>query len=693
MDSKTGLTRREFLGLTGGLVVFFTLPGSLARAGEESEEAINFNAYLRIAPDNTATVFTGKVEMGEGTKTAFAQMVAEELTLPLSSVEVVMGDTGRTPFADGTWGSESVREEGVALRAAAAQARDLLVEMAAEKWGVATQALVVSDGRILLAYDPAQSVSLGELTQGKEIERTLKGEPKLRPVTEYRVVGTSVPRVDGRSVVTGKEQFVADLRLPGMLYGAVLYPPSFGARLRSADASQAEKAAGVVKVVREGEFLGIVGERPEIARQARELVKADWEKKPQPSMASLWDDFRATAKPEDTVVEEGAAASEFEGAKRQFRATYRTAFVAHAPVEPHVALALWEGRDLTVYSNTQAPFMQRDEVAEALGLSPKQVRIAVPRVGGGFGGKTNADLAIAAARLARAVGKPVMVSQTRAEELTWNYFKPAALIDIRCGVDSSGTITAWDCDIYNCGDRGAEPPYAFANRRVRTFECDSPLAQGAWRGLAGSANTFAIESHMDEMASALGQDPVEFRLKHLSNDPRLAATVRAAAEAYGWTPRRAPTGKGIGFACGIDVGSKVAQIVEAEVDKSTGLVHVSRVVVAHESGLIINPDGITNQIEGAIIMGLGPALREMVRYEDGRILTDRYSLYPVPTIRDAPKIETVLVPNPTHAPEGAGEPAVFPISAAVGNAIFDATGKRLREMPLSSEQVLAALKS
>jgi isoquinoline 1-oxidoreductase len=690
--SESGLTRREFLGLTGGLIVFFAIPSELARAAGESGsgDAPSFNAFLRIAPDSMVTVFTGKVEMGQGNKTALAQMVAEELTVPFSSVEMVMGDTDLVPWDGGTWGSTSVRFMGVELRAAAAEARDVLVEMAAEQWGAAPSALTVSEGRISLASDTRTSVALGELTEGKEIRRALKGEPKLRPVVEYRVVGTSVSRVDGRAIVTGEEQFVADVRIPGMLHGAVLHPPSFGARLKSVDTSRAERASGVIKVVRDEGFVAVVAERPELAREARQLIRADWEEKPHPAMESLWDDLRSTAELADTVTEEGTVGSVLEAAERQFSATYRTAFVAHAPVEPHVALASWQDGKVTVYSNTQTPFLQKDDVAEALGLESGQVRIVVPRVGGGFGGKTNPELAIAAARLARAVGRPVMVDQTREEELTWNYFKPAALIDIRCGVNGDREISAWDCDVHNCGDRGAEPPYGFANRRVRSFGCDSPLRQGAWRGLAGSAITFAIEVHMDEVASEMGEDPVEFRLKHLDNDPRLARTVRAVAEAYGWTPRRAPTGKGVGFACGIDVGSRVAEIVELDVDAKTGLVRISRVVVAQESGLVINPDGITNQIEGGIIMGLGPALREMVHYEKGRILTDRYSKYPIPTIRDAPKIETVLVPNPTLSPQGAGEPSIFPISAAVANAIFDATGKRLREMPFLPDRVLAA---
>ncbi len=692
-DSR--LTRREFLGLTGGLVVYLAIPGQLALAAGETEagRAPEFNAYVRIAPDNRVTVFTGKVEMGQGNQTALGQMVAEELTVPMSSIDMVMGDTDRVPYDGGTWGSMSIRFMGVELRAAAAEAREILTQMAAEKWGVTANEVVVSDGRISLARDASTSVTLGELTQGKQIMRELEREPSLRPVSDYRVVGKSVPRLDGRAIVAGEEQFVGDVRLPGMLYGAVLHPPSFGARLTSTDAGPAERMVGVIAVVREGEFVGVVSERREIAEEARDLIRATWEEVAHPSMATLYEDLRKTATLDDTVSEEGAPAEALESARRDFSATYRTAFVAHAPVEPHVAVADVKQDRETVYSNTQTPFLQRDAVAQALGLDPQQVRMLVPRLGGGFGGKTNADVAIASARLSRAVNRPVMLSQSRTEEMTWNYFKPAALIDIRCAVNGQGQIDAWDCDVYNCGGRGAAPPYQLANHRVRSFGSDSPLRQGAWRGLAGSANTFAIEVHMDDVASQLGEDPVEFRLRHLGNDPRLANTVRAVAEKYGWQPKRAPTGRGVGFACAIDVGSRVAEIVEVEIDRDTGVVRVLRVVVAHESGLVINPDGIESQIEGAIIMGLGPALWEAVRYERGRILTDGYSEYPIPTMRDAPEINIVLVPNVTHPPQGAGEPAIFPIAAAVANAIFDATGKRLRELPLSPDRVLAALRA
>jgi isoquinoline 1-oxidoreductase len=692
-ESDHGLTRRQFLGLTGGLIISFTIPARFATAADDAEAAAeDINAWLRIGPDSKVTVFAGKVEIGQGLRTSFAQMAAEELTVPVANVEVVLADTDLTPFDEGTWGSLSVRTVGRQIMAAAAKAREILTQMAAEKWGVSADKVTVSDGRASLVGNASTSVALGELTQGRRITRQLQGEPKLRPPDTHEAIGASVKRVEGPAVVTGQEQFVGDVRLPGMLYGAVLYPPSFGAKLTSVDASRAEKAPGVVALVQKAGIVGIVADRPDIAQDARSLIRATWSEAANPSMDVLWDSFRRTAKLEDTVVEDGKVEPALASAARTFTATYRTAFLAHAPMEPHIAVASVENGKALVYSSTQTPFPHRDEVAKALGIDKKNVHVIAPRVGGGFGGRESADCAVAAALMSRRVGRPVMVGQTRSEELTWNYFKPAALIDVRCGVDGGGRIVAWDCDVYNCGDRGAEPPYGFTNRRVRTFGCDSPLAQGAWRGLAGSATTFAIEMHMDEMAAKLRHDPVEFRLAHLDKDPRLAKTVKAVAERYGWQPRTSRTGKGIGLACANDAGSACAEIAEVEVDRKTGLLKVNRVVVAHESGLVINPDGITNQIEGGITMGLGMVLREQVRYDKGKILTDRYSTYRIPTIQDVPKIETVLVPNPSHPSEGAGEPPIFPIAAAVASAVYDATGKRFRELPLSADTVLAALR-
>lgn len=565
--------------------------------------------------------------------------------------------------------------------------------MAAEKWSVAPDEVVVRDGRISLASDPSVSVTLGELTQGKQIMREVAGEPRLRAASDYQIVGKSIPRVDGPALVTGEAKFAADMRLPNMAYGAVLHPPSFGARLASVNASDAERLPGVVAVVHAGELVGVIAERPDIAEKAIPLIKAAWEETAHPAMATLYDDFRKSGTLEDTVVDEGSVTSALASARHTFSSSYHTSYVAHAPIEPHASLVSVGEGEATVYPATQCPFRHREAVAEALKLEPDRVHVHMPAVGAGFGGKHQGDASVQAALLSQAVKRPVLVTQSRAEELTWNYFKPAALIEVRCGADEAGQIGAWDCDIYNCGTRGALPPYQFPNRRVRSYECDSPLRQGLWRGLAGSANTFAIEVHMDHVARQLGQDPVAYRLRHLANDPRLAKTIRAAAEHYGWRPQSGPSGLGVGFACGIDAGSCVAQIVEIELERATGKVRVKRIVVAHESGLVINPDGIENQIEGAVTMGLGLALWEAVRYDQGRILTNSFGTYPIPTFRDTPAIEILLVPNSAHPPQGAGEPSIFPIAAAIANAIFDATGKRLRETPMSPDRVLAALKT
>ena len=691
MDTtQAGITRREFLGLAGGLMILIAVPREILPVAEGAAE-VDINAWLLIAPDNSVTVFSGKVELGQGIRTSFAQMVADELTVPFSSVEMIMGDTDTVPYDRGTFGSLSTRTVGRTLMAAAAKARQILTNMAAEKWGVKPEELVVKDGRISVANDPAKSTTLGELTQGMRITQTLSGEAALLPVNEHKTIGKPLARVDGPAIVTGTEKFVGDLRPPGMLYGAVLHPPSFGAQLISVDSGET-KLPGVIAVVREEQFVGVVAERQDIAERARSLIKAEWQETPGPAQATLYDDLRKTAAPDDTVIEDEGAVSALNSASRTFNETYRTSFLAHAPIEPHVTLAWVTAEGATIWTSAQTPFSHRDGVAGALGLDSSKVHLFVPRVGGGFGGKESSTVAVMAARLSGAVKRPVMLSYDRAEELTWNYFKPAALIDVRCGVDGAGRILGWDCDIYNCGARGAVPPYDFP-KHIRTLRCNAPLAQGAWRGLAGSANTFAIESHMDEMANALGVDPVEFRLRHLKDNPRLAKTVQAVADRYGWKPRQAPSGQGVGFACAVDAGSCVAEIVETNLDRATGLLSVRRVVAAMESGLVINPNGITSQMEGAITMGLGMVLREAVRYDNGKILTDSFATYRIPTIKDAPIIDTLLVDNPSHPPEGAGEPPLFPIAVAVVNAFFDATGKRVRQIPLSPESVLAALKA
>jgi nicotinate dehydrogenase subunit B len=696
VSDSDGLTRREFLGYTSGLILLFSLaPELAAQAGTPASRGAQdrLDAWLRIGPDNRVTVFTGAVEVGQGIQTALAQMVAEELTLPVSAVDMVMGDTDRVPEVQTPSPAAAVATTGVRLRQAAAEMREILAHLAAEKWGVSRDAIVVCEGKAVLTGRMGVEARLGELAgEGPTIRRLDKAATPLA-AGEHRVIGNPVPRVEGRGLVTGEAKFVGDLRLPGMVYGAVLRPPCPNAQMAEVDTTAAAQQPGVLAVVRDGDLVAVVAARPDLARKALALINASWREPEHLPMSALFRDLRSSAQLNGSPRQTGDVETALAQARHGFNATYRTPFVAHAAIEPRGAVAAVEGDRITVYASTQRPFAHRAAVAEALGLPASRVRVVACPVGGAFGGKNAGDASVEAARLSRAVGRPVMVTWERSEEMTQSYFGPAALIDVRCGVSQAGDIVAWDCDVLNCEPNGAIPPYTFPNVRVRPFRCRSPLRQGWWRGCGGPANTFAREVHVDHIASQMAADPIELRLRHLSGNPRLARCVEAASERYGWHSHRAPSGLGVGVACAVAAGACVAQIAEVEVNRLSGAVRVRRVVVAQESGLIINPDGIRNQIEGAVIMGLGLALQEAVRYEHGRILTSHFSSYPIPTIRDAPAIDTVLVPNPDYPPQGAGAAPVLPVSAAVANAVFDATGKRFRELPLLPDRVLSALRS
>lgn len=691
--SRARLTRREFLGAAGGLVLFFSLPPESLAPRAEASSAADLNAWLRVGPKAEVTVFTGAVELGQGVGTALAQMVAEELTFPVSAVKMVMGDTERAPsVGDGHTGG-TIATVGLRLREVAAEAREMLAHMAAQRWGVSPEAVTVAGGRAVLPSAPDTSVGLGELAQGQPITGRATSPAALTPESEHRAIGQRAPRAEGPALVTGKAKFVADLRLPGMAYGKVLRPPCLGAQLVAAEVGVARAQPGVVAVVSEGGFVGVVAVRSDLAERALRVVQATWREADHPSMTTLFEDLRRTARRDGPEQSKGDTEAALTGARHGFSASYRAAFVAHAPIEPHGAVAAPGPEGLTVYVSTPRPQAHREAVAAALSLPPARVRVVAMPVGGAFGGKDAADVSVEAARLATAAGRPVMLTQSRREELAWNYFRPAALVDLRCGVSAAGRITAWDCAVFNCGARGADPGYSFPNLRLRSHRCDPPLRQGHWRGDGGPLNTFAREVHLDYVASELGIDPVDFRLRHLDGSPRLAAVVRAAAERYGWRPRRAPTGLGVGFACAADSGTCAAQIAEVEVARRSGEVRVRRVMVAQDSGLVVNPDGLRSQIEGAVVMGLGFALREAVRYEQGRILTDHFASYPIPTLAETPEIDVVLVSDRETPPKAAGEPAIFPVAAAVANAVFDATGKRFRELPISPDRVAAALRS
>ena len=613
-------------------------------------------AWLHVDAGGSVTAFTGKVEVGQGTRRALRMIVAEEMETPLDTVSLVMGDTDLCPFDIGTFGSMSMATAATDLQRAAAAARDAL------------------------AHDDA--IAAG--TRRLEVVTT---EPRLTPADRWHLAGHTAASGDV-AAVTGVKRFTSDLSRPGMRHGRLLRPPSFGARLRSADTSAARALPGVTVVV-DGELIGVVAPTREAADAALAAVRAQWDAGVEVAEADLEDHLRTH--PVEVEGWEGAYehdAGDFDGAiasaEVRIDATYVTPYLAHAPLETRVALAEWDAGRLTVWTGTQQPFNTRHALAEALEVQEAMVRVIVPDTGAGFGGKHSPDVAIAVARLARAAGAPVRLRWSREEEFTWAYFRPAAVIDITAGTTADGVISAWSFVDINGGSAGISTPYEIPHQRLRFQPADSPLPQGPYRALAATANTFARESCMDEMAGTLGIDPLQFRLHHLT-DERLAEVLTAAADRFGWAGQPGESGRGSGVAAGIEKNGRVATCVEVRV-RGTDL-EVVRVVTAFECGAVIDPDNLRNQIEGATIMGLGGALFEAVHFAGGRILNPRFSEYRVPRFSDIPPIDVVLLDRPDLPSAGAGETPIIAIAPALANAISNATGRRIRSLPLLDDPV------
>lgn len=683
--SHAVMDRREFFRTLGGVVVLLTAEPLEAQQGSGASQAAprDIAAWLHIGEDNVTTVFTGKVEVGQDIRTSLAQAVAEELHAPVSSIRLVMGDTDRVPFDMGTFGSRTTPFMAPQLRRAAAAMRQVLAELAAERWGCSPEAVTIEAG---LVKGPAgKTATFSELTKGQRILKEIGESTPLARPEHWKTLGSSVPKANGVALVTGRHEFPSDIRLPGMLYGKVLRPPAFGATLVSADPSQAERIPGVT-VVREGNFIGAAAPDEATASQAVAAIRAEWKLTPQPRAAELFDYLKKNPAPMEGFggasrhvvgdVSQGLAAAD-----HQLRQSYTVAYIAHAPLEPRAAVAHWENGKLTVWTGTQRPFGVRSELARAFGVSETQVRVIVPDTGSGYGGKHAGDAAIEAARLARAAGKPVKVVWTREEEFTWAYFRPAGVIEVTSGVRRDGIVTAWEFHNYNSGPAAIRTPYAIEHQHIEFHPARSPLRQGSYRALAATANHFARETHMDELAALVGMDPLEFRLRN-AKDPRLRAVLAAAAEKFGWSRRQKASGTGFGVAAGFEKGGYVATCAEVSVDRTSGAVRVVRVVEAFECGAIVNPDHLRSQVEGCIVMGLGGALFEAIEFEDGRILNPRFSNYRVPRFSDLPQIEVVLLDRKDLPPAGGGETPIVGIAPAVGNAVFGAVGVRLRALPL-----------
>jgi isoquinoline 1-oxidoreductase len=692
------LDRRGFVKLLGsGLYFLFStenfLPGQPGgRAGSYPDD---FNAYLRIAEDGHVTCYSGKVEMGQGVTASLAQMLAEELEVPYGSVTMVMGDTKLCPWDGGTNGSRSVKYFGPVLRAAGAEAREVLIQLAAEHLGLPADRLTAIDGVILDKSNPQRKVAYGFLAKGKTVERHLQMKPPLKPPSAFKVCGKSLPRQDFRDKVTGKAQFAGDIRLPGMLYGKVLRPPAYGAKLKNVDLSAA-KQIREARVVQDGDFVAVVHPLPDMAEKALGRIRAEYElPEAMVDERNIYERIVNAAARDNVIEQKGDLALGSRLAALKFEESYFTPYVAHAAIETHSAVASVEGDGATVWIGTQRPFGVTEEISRAIGLTSDKVRVIAPYVGGGFGGKSQVGQAVQAARLSKMTGCPIQVIWTREEEFFYDTFQPAAVVKIRYGLDEAGRIAFWDYLVFFAGERSAQNIYDIPNYRIVSRGSGfgggpHPFGTGAWRGPGSNTNIFARESHIDIMAAKAGADPMQFRLRNLS-DPRMTRVIRAAGEKFGWKPGRNPSGSGRGMVCLDYLGTYVAAMAEITVHKDSGRIRVERIVHAQDMGPVINPEGARMQIEGAITMGLGYCLSEEIHFRGGGIEDLDFRSYEIPRFSWVPRIETVLVENPEIAPSGCGEPPIVGMGALLANALFDATGIRMQQLPLTPQRIRAKL--
>jgi isoquinoline 1-oxidoreductase len=701
VTANDGVNRRDFLKLGTGLVVYFWAGPMDVFGQAPPAPAADFNAFIQIEANGRVTCMVGKIEMGQGLQTALAQNLAEELAVHFDSIDMIMGDTDLCPWDAGTFGSQANRILGPILRGAAAEARTVLLQMASERLHAPVERLQVKDGVI---SDPVlgKRVTYAELVQGKRIERKV-GKVPLKPTTAYTVMGTSPRRKDAVEKVTGKAKYTADFNAPGMVFASILRPPAHGATLKSIDTSAAEKVPGV-QVVKDGNLIAVIANRPDVAAKALGMIKVEFDR-PQTGLddKSIFD-YLVGSKVENNVVAEKGSLAEGEKLGEIFEQTYLQSYGAHAHMETHATVVKIEGGKATVWASTQRPFGTRDAVAKALDFTPQNVRVITPYVGGGFGGKNYVQNAVEAARLAKLVGKPLQLVWDRSEDFMFDRFRPAGVVKIRSAMTKEGQLVSWGLTVHAAGDWGAATFYDVPNNRtvaapvaeIAWRKGDNaggvhPFNVGAWRMPCMNTISFARESQMDVMASKAGIDPVEFRLNHLS-DKRMRSVLEAAAKQFGWKPGKAPSGRGVGVSCGLAYGTYVSSMAQVEVDKNTGTVLVKRVVTAVDPGTVVNPEGARQQVEGCIVMGLGYALTEEVLFKDGEVLARNFDSYEIPRFSDMPKMEVVLLDNRQFPPDGMGEPMIITMGAVIANAIHDAIGIRLLQLPMTPDRVKAALK-
>ena len=690
-EAGVKLTRRTFVQILGsGLLITVTQGVSLGQRGR-SGGRLSVAARLHLNQDGTITVMTGKVEEGQGSRAELAQAAAEELRVSVDRIRMVMSDTALVPDDGITAGSRTTPINVPAVRRGAATARELLTKLAAEKWKVDGGALDVRNG-VITHKTTRKTITYADLAKSKDVaeifKQTIPSDVVVTPVSQWKSLGTSVPRPNSRDIVTAKHHYPSDVVRPNMLYGKILRPVSYGATLESIDLSKAEAMEDVV-VVRDGQFVGCAAPSSFLAAKALEAIAktASWKTVSHPSSKEIFSHLKKNVRTggRSRPRTSGSVEKGFADASKVLNETYEVAYVQHTPMEPRAAVAEWNDGKLTVWTGVDGPQRVQGNLASTFQLPTEKVRVIVPDMGGGFGGKHTGEAAEEAARLARVIGRPVAVHWTRAEEFTWAYFRPAAVIECKGGLDDKGSLIAWDFTNINAGGSAIDTPYNIANKKILSAGSDSPLRQGAYRCLAATANNFARESFMDELATEAGADPLAFRLAHLENQ-RIRTVLQAVTKHFNWPARRKKVTSelGVGLACGTEKNSVVAACVEVSIDRRRSEIKVNHVCEAFECGPIINPANLLSQVQGCITMGLGPALREEMQFEDGKILNAGFSGYKVPRFKDVPTIEVHLI-NKTDIPSaGGGETPIIAIAPAIANAVFAATGIRVRSMPMQS---------
>lgn len=678
-------TRREALQRLGaGAMFLFT--ASTSNADEEkagSPKQVPLTSRMHVGADGIV-LLTGKVECGQGIRTTLTQVAAEELHVPAARVKVLMGDTALVPDDGGTWGSLTTPETVPVVRQACAAMREFLCRSAAAEWGVTPSTLEVVNGEI--SGPGGRRYSYRDLAKNPSVATAVNAGGSMTKPADWQICGTPVPNVNGPAIVAGRQQYSSDLVGEGVLHGRVARAPNHRSRLMSVDAGRASSLPGV-RVVHEGDFVGVTAPTAARATAALAAIAVEWSKDQLGDSQQLFRELKARAKPPQpkefdrypALLEQGSLSEGMAAGEHRFEANYQIAAIAHVPLEARTAIAHWQGDELTVRCGTQAPFVVREEIAKALNLPVEKVRIVVSDTGSGYGAKHGSECELECARLARGVTNPVRLAWMRTEEFTQSYCRPPACMEIRSAVRKDGKIVGWEFHNYNGGAASLRPPYQIPNFYAAYHASESPLRQGSYRSLAAVGNTFARETQMDEIAAELGMDPLALRLRN-SENPRLKVVLERAAERFGWGKKKSGNGVGYGMACNVEKGGHLALFTELQVNGAN--VHLVRMVAAFDAGAVINPDILSNQVEGAIIQGIGGALFEQLEFDNTRILSDRLSKYRVPRFEDVPELEVILIDNRDAVSSGAGECPITASAPSIGSALFAATGKRVRSLPM-----------